>query len=228
MQKPPVQMAMPVLSKDLAEVDAILERAISAGNPLIATEEVNRVSKAITMKGIKLAKLFWGLRDNWPLFRVAGISEDFSDFVDAHTFVKSKTANRYADMYDAVFVKGRVPDPVREQLQHKSIETLLLMAPAVRDGSLTDEDLADAVVLSHKGVRDLIRERRGQMTNSSTAVYAKLVQRESAVYPLGTLVVYGGNSDIEAIGNIKLNPTTESGKKFLDRMKRELSLEDIR
>ena len=38
-KQPPVQMAMPVLSKDLAEVDAILERAISAGNPLIGPPE---------------------------------------------------------------------------------------------------------------------------------------------------------------------------------------------
>ena len=101
------------------------------------------------------------------------------------------------------------------------------MAPAVRDGSLTDEDLADTVVLNHKGVRDLIRERRGQMTNSSTHVYGRLVQRESNVYPLGTLVAFGGN-DIEAIGSFKLNPTTEAGKKLLERAKNLLQLEDIR
>lgn len=228
MPQPPVQMAMSVGSSDLAKVDAILERAIASGNPLIATEEINSLTTAITIKGIKAAKLFWGLRDNWPLFRASGIEEDFSDFVDAHTFFKSKTANRYADMYDAVFVQGRVPDPVREQLQHKSIETLLLLAPAVRDGSLTEDDLADAVVLSHKGVRDRIRERRGAVTNSSTAVYARLVQRESASYPMGTIVVFGGDSDIEAIGGVNLNPRTESGKKFLARMVNMLGLEDIR
>ncbi len=226
--QPPVQMALPVNSSDLAEVDTILERAITAGNPLIATEFGNSLSKTITLKGITLAKLFWGLRDNWPLFRAAGIEEDFADFVDAHMFVKGRTANRYADMYDAVFVKGKVPAPVREQLKHKSIETLLLMAPAVRDGSLTEDDLSDVVVLSHKGVRDRIRERRGTLTNSSTHVYAKLVQRESAVYPIGTLVVYGGASDIEAIGSVNLTPRTESGKKFLERMKNTLGLEDIR
>jgi hypothetical protein len=228
MQTPPVQMALPVASRDLAEIDAILERAITAGNPLIATEFGNSISKTITMKGIALAKLFWGLRDNWPLFRTAGIEEDFADFVDAHMFVKGKTANRYADMYDAVFVAGHVPTVVREQLKHKSIETLLLMAPAVRDGSLTEDDLADAVVLSHKGVRDRIRERRGGMTNSSTHIYAKLVQRESSAYPMGALVVFGGDGDIEAIGNLNLVPRTESGKKFLERMKNLLGLGDIR
>ena len=225
---PPFQMALPVTSSDMAEVDAILERAITSGNPLIATNEINNLSRAITIKGIKAAKLFWGLRNNWHLFRVAGIEEDFLNFVDAHTFFKGKTAARYADMYDAVFVKGSVPDLVREQLQHKSIETLLLMAPAVRDGSLTDDDLADAVVLSHRGVRDRIRERRGQVTNSNTHVYAKLVQRESSVYPLGTIVVFGGEGDIEAIGSLNLSPRTKSGKKFLERMKNLLGLEDIR
>ena len=227
-QPPPFQMALPVTSSDLAEIDAILERAIASGNPLIATEFGNSISKTITFKGITLAKLFWGLRDNWLLFRAAGIEEDFADFVDAHMFVKGKTANRYADMYEAVFIKGRVPASVREQLKHKSIETLLLMAPAVRDGSLTDDDLADVAVLSHQGVRDRIRERRGTMTNSNTHVYARLVQRESGIYPMGTIVVFGGDGDIEAIGSVNLNPRTESGRKFLERMKNTLVLEDIR
>lgn len=225
--KPPVQMALPVNSSDMAEIDAILERAIASGNPLIATEHGNSISKKITMKGITLAKLFWGLRDNWPLFRAAGIEEDFADFVDAHTLVKGKTANRYADMYDAVFVKGRLPANVREQLHHKPIETLLLMAPAVRDGSLTEDDLVDAIVLNHKGVRDRIRERRGAVTNSSTHVYGILVQRESSVYPLGTVVARGENES-EAIGSFNLNPRTDTGRKLLERVKNTLGLEDIR
>jgi hypothetical protein len=227
--QPQVQMALPLMSRELAEVDAIVTRAVAAGDPLIASEYGNQLSKEMTLKGVALAKLFFGMRDNWPLFRAAGIEDDFKDFVDAHMHVTGRTADRYADMYEAVFEKSRIAPQVKSKLLHKPIKTLLLLTAAVREGSLTSEQLGNVIVLNHSGVRDMVREARGEVTNSSTATRGVLVQREHSVYVKGTLVVYGGSGDeIEVLGWLNLTPKNDSAMKFLERMKNALQLEDIR
>jgi hypothetical protein len=230
--QPPVKMVLPVNSRDMVDVDTILDRAIAAGDPLIAAEYGNQLSNTITLKGIALAKLFWGLKSNWALFRSAGIEEDFGDFVDAHMMVKGRTADKYADMFEAVFVNAPLPDNLKRQLAQKPMQSLLLLTAAVREGSLDTEDLEDVVVLDHNGIREKVREARGEATNSRTAVYARLVQRDHSVYPKGTLVVFGtdseGHENIEAIGSLNLNPRTESGQKYVQRIINALGLEDIR
>jgi hypothetical protein len=223
----PQQMELPVSSRDLAEVDTILDRAIASGNPLIATEYGNQLSKAMAMKGVALAKLFSGMSDNWSLFRSAGIQEDFKDFVDAHMFIKGRTATKYADMYKSVFENEKVSQSVRDQLQGKPMTTLLLLTAAVREGSLDEDDLEKVVILDHSGVHDLVRDARGEATNSHTAITGRLVQRDHSSYPKGAIVVFGG-SEIEAIGYLKLDPTTDAGQKFLQRIINRLGLEDIR
>jgi len=225
--QPPVQMGLSVNSRDLAEVETILNRAIIAGDPLIATEYGNQLTKSIARKGVALAKLFFGMRKNWALFRAAGIEEDFPDFVDANMLYKGKTAEKYANMFEAVFENEQVPLQVKEQLENKSIKTLLLLTAAVREGELDVDQLGDVVILDHEGVHRLVRDARGNVTNSSARVYARLVQRESTSYPKGTLVVFGDN-EIEPIGYVNLFPKTEAGRKFLERMKNTLALEDIR
>jgi hypothetical protein len=53
------------------------------------------------------------------------------------------------------------------------------------------------------------------------------VQRENSTYPKGTLVIFGPSSEIEAIGYLQLEPRTESGKKYLQRIINKLGLEDM-
>ena len=227
--QPQVQMALPVNSRDMAEVDTILSRAIAAGDPLIAAEYGNQLSKTITLKGVTLANLLRGQRVNLPLFRASGIEDEFIDFVDAHMMIASATAVKYADMYQAVFANGNVPEIIKEQLKGKPIKTLLLLTAAVREGDLSEEQLSDVVVLDHNGVRDVIREARGDVTSSKLRVYGRLIQRENAArYPQGTLLVFGNeNGDIEAIGQFNLRPKSDAGKKFLARAIRALQLEDM-
>lgn len=231
--QPPVQMALPIKSSDMVEVDTILGRAITAGNPLIATEYGNDLSNSIRLKGIALAKLLYGLKSNWALFRVAGIEEDFADFIDANMLhVSGQTADKYANMYEAVFVNPTVPAELKGQLVQKPIQSLLLLTAAVREGSLDTDDLENVAVLDYNGIRDMVREARGHAGSSRTAIRARLVQREHSVYPLGTVVVYGTSSDgqeeIEAVGHLHLNARTESGKKYIEKIKNLLHLEDIR
>lgn len=225
--QPQPKMALSVHSRELREVDTILDRAISAGDPLIATEFGNQISKTIALKGITLAKLFFGMKSNWSLFRAGGIEDEFGDFVNAHMGITSRVAEKYANMYEAIFVNAPLRPELKDQLTTKPMKQLLLLTAAVRDGSLGEDDLEDVVILDYEGVRQKVREARGDVTNSHTTIYARLVQREEAKYPKGSLVVFGPDGS-EPIGFLKLEPDTDAGKKFLERMKNTLNLEDIR
>lgn len=227
---PSVQMVSPPNEfLDMVQMtDVILDQAIAAGDPLIAIDYGNQLSNTIILKGIALARLFWGLKSNWDLFRSAGIEEDFADFVDAHMRIKGRTADKYADMFAAVFANPEIPITLRQQLMYKPMQSLLLLTAAVREGSLDIEDLRDVVVLDHNGIREKVKEARGEATNSANRVYGRLVQRSSERYPLGSVVAFGGNGESEAIGQFNLNPTTEAGRKLLERFKNRMELEDIR
>jgi len=225
--QPQVQVSLLLQSTEMAEIDTIIDRAVTSGDPLIATEYGNQLGRAIALKGVALAKLFFGMRNNWELFRAAGIEEEFGDFVNAHMTITSKVADKYADMYEAVLDNANIPLPIRNQLAGKPIKQLLLLTAAVREGDLDEDDLEDVVVLDYNGVRQKVRDARGDVTSSRRTITARLVQREESKYPHGSLVVFGADEQ-EVIGQFKLIPETETGRIYLERIKNQLGWEDIR
>ncbi len=231
MEKPPSNAAAQVVSSDFAEVDNVLQRAIAAGNPLIAADFGNQLTNTMRLKGVAFAKLLFGMRSNWDLFRVAGVSDEFIDFVDAHMRVEGRTAEKYADMYEAVLENKKVPQYIRDELRLKPIQTLLLLTAAVREGDLDADDLETIVLLDHNGVRKVVRERRGDVTNSGRAIYARLITEQGRSYPAGSIVVFGSSQDgrleVETLGTLNITPHTESGRKYLERIKRKLSLVEM-
>lgn len=225
LQKPPVQLP---LWDELAEVDTILNRAIASGDPLIATNYGNELHRSAFLKGVSLAKLLYGLRENWQLFRVAGIGDTFEDFVPAHMVsVDASTATRYADMFEAVFVKANISDVLRTQLSLKPIRSLLLLTAAAREGSIGEDELQEAVLKDEKGIRDIIKKARGHQTKSRTAITAMIVMRDNSTWgPPGSVIVFQGG-DNENLGVLNLNPNKEFTKQFLERMKNALGLGEI-
>jgi hypothetical protein len=224
----PQDMELLLQSKELADVDTVADRAVKSGNPLIATEYGNHLGRSIALKGVALAKLFYLLRKNWQLFRVSGIEEEFGDFINAHMNLTSRTAEKYADMYQDVLDNDAIPLETRDKLAGKPIKQLLLLTAAVREGSLDADDLEDVVVLDYNGVRNKVRDARGDATSSRRTIVARLVQREVSKYPHGSLVVFDGNGESEVIGQFKLEPTTETGRKYLERLINAHGWEDIR
>lgn len=226
--QPPNEMALPVNSRDMVEVDIILDRAITAGNPLIATEYGNQLTNSMRLKGVALAKLFFGLKNNWVLFQAAGIEEEFPLFVEANMTVRGRTADKYADMYGEVLANESIPLEIRDQLKLKPIQTLLLLTAAVREGNLDSDDLEAVIVLDHSAVHELVRKARGEATNSSTAVYARLITQQDSSYPRGSIVVFSADgTQSEPIGIVNLQPKTEAGRTYLERMKNKLWLEPM-
>ncbi len=227
MQTPLVQLPLPLLY-ELAEVDTILSRAIAAGDPLIATEYGNQLHRTAFLKGVSLAKLLYGLRENWSVFRAAGIGDTFEDFVVAHMIsVDKSTAHRYANMFESVFIRAEISDILRSQLSLKPIRSLLLLTAAVREGSIGEEELQEAVLKNESGIREIIKRARGYQTKSSRAIYAKIVTREDSAYgPRGALVVFQ-DGDSEKAGLINLNPDKEFTQQFLERMKNALGIGEL-
>lgn len=225
-----------VSSSDLAEIDTILNQAIMAGDPLIATDHGNKLSKTIVLKGIALAKLLYGMRSNWHLFRAAGIEEEFLDFIEAHMIgVAPRTADKYASMYESVFANEKISDELKAQLTGKPIKTLILLTAAVREGSIREggeEDelqLEDVVLLDHEGVREMVQRARGRETSTRARVYGRIVKGDNRAYPKGTIVVFGPGTDIEAVGWLKLDYIqTESGKQYVEKIQNILGLEELR
>ena len=103
-----------VNSSDMMDVDAVVHQAVTAGDPLIIADYGNQLIATVRLKGVALAKLFFGMKSNWPLFQAAGIEEEFVDFVDAHMQFDSRTADKYADMYREVLENKGIPAETRE------------------------------------------------------------------------------------------------------------------
>jgi len=231
MTQPHVQVEqLSISSSELAEIDTILNQAIMAGDPLIATNYGNKLSKTIVLKGIALAKLLYGMRSNWHLFRAAGIEEDFLDFIEAHMVgVAPRTADKYASMYESVFANERISDELKAQLTGKPIKTLILLTAAVREGSLDEDQLEDVVLKDHEGVREMVQIARGKETYTRTRAYGRIVKSDGRSYPKGTIIVFVPGGDVEAVGWLKLdNLQTESGRQYVEKIQNVLGLEELR
>lgn len=221
-------MSQPLVQVE-QEIDEVIERAIMAGDPLIATDYGNNLSRTIVLRGIALAKLLYGMRSNWHYFRLAGIEEDFLDFVEAHMVgVAARTADKYASMYESVFANNHISPTLKDQLAEKPIKTLILLTAAVREGSLGEDQLEDVILKDHPGVRQMVREARGRERVSRNYTIGRISKRNEGKYPRGAIVVFGQEEE-EVVGWIKLDDLqTEAGKRYVEKIQNVLGLEELR
>ena len=203
----------------MADVDRVVVRSVAAGDPLIACEYGRFLQRSATMRGIALAKLLFGLRENWALFQAAGTGDTFENFVDAHMEVTSQTANKYANMWKSIFTRTDISEEVKSQLQTKPIKELLLLVAAVDDGSIGEQELREAIIKSHGEIREMVQGARGTQTSSRTAVRIVLVTRDGGFYPAGTLLATQEGQEAEIIGTLNLEPNTSHGAKAIARLR---------
>jgi hypothetical protein len=114
-------------------------------------------------------------------------------------------------MWRGIFENPNVPDDVKQQLQMKPIEHLILLTAAVEEGSIDADDLREAAVSDKEGIRSLVKGARGEQTNSKTAI-RRFIQMRDGDYPAGTLIA-NCNGEWAIIGMIELNPDAEFAKK---------------
>jgi hypothetical protein len=199
-----------------AQVDDIVVRSISAGDPLIAMDYGLSLKRSAQLKGLALAKLLHGLQSNWQMFRAAGIGEEFEDFVYAYLSIPPETSRKYAAMWQGIFMNPNVSEDIKLQLQTKPMEHLLLLKAAVEEGSISDDDLRTVTILDKQGIRDMVNKARGMQTSGKNAVRIAIQMRDGD-YPAGTILALS-NGDREIIGVLELNPPYEFAQKAVARI----------
>jgi hypothetical protein len=194
-----------------AEVDRVIVRSITAGDPLIAADYGTTLIRKARLKGLALSKLLHGLQSNWSTFRAAGLDEEFEDFAYTYLETPPETSRKYVGMWRGIFENPNVPADVKQQLQMKPIEHLIMLTAAVEEGSIDADDLREAAVSDKEGIRSMVRGARGEQTSSKTAI-RRFIQMRDGDYPAGTLIA-NCNGEWAIIGMVDLNPDAEFAKK---------------
>ena len=189
----------PITPKDMGmfdEVDKIIGQSVAAGDPLIALEYGKDLIGSAMMRGLALAKLFYKLRENWELFKAAGINDSLEDMAFIHTGRSKETVTKYIRMWEAVFENEDIPDDIKKKLMGRQIGDLLLITALAREGTGRDtlEQIANAA--DSNEIRSIIKDERGERNSSKTAVYITLEMREDASNPRGALSVVNGKNKI--------------------------------
>lgn len=181
----------------VAEVDEVLMRAITSGDPLIAANYGLSLKRTVALKGVALAKLLYGLRENWETFQSAQIEDSFEDFVQAHMGIDPQTTRKYSDMWEHIFASPYIEESLKLLLQGKPIKELLLLTAAAEEGSLTEEEWQTVVVADHSTIRSMIKQARGRQAAHANAVYIAIYMQDGK-YPKGTIVASNeeGEEDI--------------------------------
>lgn len=172
--------------KIFEDVDEVIGKAVTVGDPLLAFEFGEGLIKTSMVKGLAMAKLLYRLQESWNLFKSAGIEDDLETMAYVHMGVKPATTRKYVRMWAGIFENATLDAGTKLLLQGRPIKELLLLTAAVREGSLEGDDLK-AVALGAVNARDAIRDRRGEATSSKTAIRIFLQMQDVSKMPAGTL-----------------------------------------
>jgi len=181
----------------IQNIDEAINRSIAAGDPLIALEYGRSLQVEGQVRGLALAKMLYRMKKNWNIFVSAGVEDDFETVVYSVNGYKAGTIDKYVRLWENVFENASIEEGLKNRLAALPIGQLLLLSAAASDGDLTNADWDKVIVASSKEeVRDIVREARGERTNSGTAVSLKLYDRDGSQYPRGTLVAYQGEDSV--------------------------------
>jgi hypothetical protein len=200
------------------EVDDIIQRSLTVGDPLIALEYVRRLQRDGLLKGLGIAKLMYKLKGSWQLFEVAGVGDTFDNMVETQNGYAPATVEKYIRMWESIFENPHLTDDIKNQLSGRPIGDLLLLTAASREGSLSPRDWEEVTVAGDTNkVKEIIKRARGDMTSSKSAITVRMIIRQDSTHPIGTLIV-SSNGESEVIGSLNIALTSELGRKGINRI----------
>jgi hypothetical protein len=209
------------------QVDDVIQRALTTGDPLIALEFASKLQRDGLLKGLGIAKLMFKLKQNWQLFEVAGIGDSFESMVESQNGYAPATVEKYIRMWESIFENPELPDDIKNQLSGRPIGDLLLLTAASREGSLSSRDWDEVTVASDTSkVKEIIRRARGEVTSSKSALTIMIQMRPDGIQPRGTITV-SSNGERCVLGALLLDLPEDSAQKAIARIIQRANIMEI-
>lgn len=147
-------------------VDQVIDEGISKRDPRRAFGVAVMLRNWSKMTGLALAKLLYGLKENWGAFQMG---DTFEDTAVAELGISYQTVVRYPKVWKYVILG--CPDHTRERFLEMPIEWLMLVYPVASEGLLSEEDWERLSLATGKDViRDIIREKHGTRPRAVNAL----------------------------------------------------------
>lgn len=195
----------------LASVDRVIDQSVAKGDPRLALTFIGDLRRSGHVTGLAMAKCLYELKDRWDTFPVDE-DDDFVDVASAETGLGVQTIRKYVGLWEAIFVNPQVEQKVKEALVGKPISSLVLLAPAAREGQLEDEDWEDAARAPDvQAVREIVQRKRGTQTSASSTMVIML-ERD------GTLKARKGKGHYTPFGYLNLKIEDEVAKEAIERI----------
>ncbi len=196
------------------DVEGAVQQAIMVGDPMVAFKFGTDVISGIGIRGYALAKLLYRLNESWAIFTASGITDDLFTMAEVYMGIKPSTTQKYMRMWEAIFENDEIPEDVKSLLMGRSIKDTLLLTGAARDGTFDAEELKEVVMSGN--LRDRIREKRGEVTSSSSAIKIFLAARDKGAIKEGALFAKRGD-ETEVVGML-YSDLDELGTKAVARI----------
>lgn len=132
-----LDQAIIVKTKDIAEVEAIVEKAVIVGSPLIIWEYIRAQRRAGQVSALKIAAAFYLTLTKWSTETSPGIfqaDDEFLDAASADTGYSRQTISKYLDVWE--YAIQRAPQEHLPLLMGKDMNGLMLIATASKSGLL--------------------------------------------------------------------------------------------
>ncbi len=178
----------------LGQVDTYIHNAIMMHDISDVLEFGRQLIRGFRIRGIVLAKLLYELTANWDKF---GVDDDYISVITNEMGVKTVTLVKYSNMWRVVFAESGISKSIKQQLLEKPVKSLLLLPALIEDGDVDWREIIDAD--THEDLRDLIREKRGLVTSSKTALFIRIDSRS------GQLSCKQGEGHFESFGLLNVD-----------------------
>lgn len=181
----------------LDDVDEVVNKSVAEGDPRIALRFGSALKRNMQISGVALAKLLWHIQFNWTAFQDDGIDDDFYSVAEAEMGLALETIRKYVRLWDSVFANENIPAEIKQRLLGKPMTTLLLLPALTEEENVDWDKIVDAH--SRDELRAYVKELRGQVTSSESAVFITLDVRS------GRLTAYKGSNPPVVFGLLNMD-----------------------
>ena len=212
----PVPMTqMDRLQKTFSKVNEVIEEAVAQQDPEIAFALADDLVFAQKMSGLSLAMFLSEMEDRWFMFEDK--YDNFEDMVYVRLGKSKQTVKKYIGVWREIFLNQKITDKQKEVLFGFPIKRLLLLVPAVREGSITKSEWGRVTgSTTDNEVREIILEVRGEQKSASNALRIFVNTRGATRGRLSCRV--GSEGKKIPIGHIQLDSEDEQVQKAVARI----------